>query len=42
MTIGLLLAKSWAIGGALTGLAVFLGLLAVSVPSMRKAVKRKQ
>ena len=36
-----LLAKSWLLGYALVGLAVLLGLLAVLIPSMRKALRRR-
>ncbi len=36
-----LLAKSWLIGYALVALGILLGLLAVLIPSMRKALRRK-
>ena len=37
-----LLAKSWLIGYLLTFLGIFLGLLAVCIPSWRKALKKKE
>jgi hypothetical protein len=36
-----LLAKNWAVGYALVGLAVLLGLLAVTVTSRRKTVRKR-
>ena len=36
-----LLAKNWAIGYALFFLAILLGLLALLIPSMRKAIRKK-
>jgi hypothetical protein len=36
-----LFAKSWAIGYALVFLGILLGLLAVTIPSMRKALRKK-
>ena len=38
----LLLAKSYAIGYALFFLAILLGLLALLIPSMRKAIRTKE
>lgn len=37
----LLLAKSWAIGYTIVGLAILLGTLAVLISSMRKVVRKK-
>lgn len=36
-----LLAKSWAIGYTFFFLALLLGLLALLIPSMRKAIRKK-
>lgn len=37
----IVLAKSWMLGYALVFLCILLGLLAVTIPSMRKALRRK-
>jgi hypothetical protein len=42
LTMPWLLAKSWALGYAFLFLAILLGLLAVLIPSMRKAIRVKE
>ena len=39
--VPMLLAKSWALGYALVGLGILLGMLAVLIPSMRKSLRKK-